>query len=120
MSDIGPWLEANQSNLIAAVVLLGVGALLAIMLRVLAVRVISAIERAVPGRSFRTSFGGGARERPVSDVVGSVVFWAALGPRPRSCMNASGPSTPRWWLSERHWDSMVAHSRLPTHGGVGA
>jgi hypothetical protein len=60
MSDIGPWLEANQSNLIAAVVLLGVGALLAIMLRVLAVRVISAIERAVPGRSFRTSLGGRA------------------------------------------------------------
>jgi small-conductance mechanosensitive channel len=78
MSDIGPWLEANQSNLITAVILLGVGVLLAIMLRMLAVRVISAVERAVPGRSFRTSFGGGARERPVSDVVGSVAFWAVL------------------------------------------
>ena len=78
MSDIGPWLAANQSNLITAVILLGVGVLLAILLRILAVRTVSAIERAVPGRSFRTSFGGLMRERAASDIVGAVVFWAVL------------------------------------------
>ncbi len=78
MSNIGPWLTANQSSLITAVVLLAVGVLLAILLRSLAVRTMSAIERAVPGRSFRTSFGGIMRERTVSDIVGAVVFWAVL------------------------------------------
>lgn len=78
MSSIGPWLAAHQSNLITAVILLAVGVLLAFLLRALTVRVISAIENAVPGRSFRTSFGGIAEERAASHIVGGVVFWTVL------------------------------------------
>lgn len=78
MPNIGPWLAANQTNLITAVILLAVGVLLAFLLRAVTVRVISAIEHAVPGRSFRTSFGGISRERSVSHIVGAVVFWTVL------------------------------------------
>jgi len=78
VSDVGQWLAANQSRIIAAVVLLGVGILLAFVGRMLAVRIVNAIERAVPGRAFRTSFGGIARERRVADIVGGVVFWGVL------------------------------------------
>lgn len=78
MSDIGHWLANNQSRLITAVVLLGVGLVLAFLLRVLAVRVLTAFERAVPGRALRTSFAGVARERRIAEIVGSVVSWAVL------------------------------------------
>jgi small-conductance mechanosensitive channel len=78
MSDIGQWLVAHQSRLIAAVVLLGIGLLLAFLLRMLAVRVVAAFERAAPGRELRTSFAGVARERRISEIVGSVVSWAVL------------------------------------------
>ncbi|MEX2531644.1 MAG: hypothetical protein WD960_12805 [Gemmatimonadota bacterium] len=78
MSNFGPWLAANQSNLITAAILLVVGVLLAFLSRALTVRVISAIERAVPGRSFRTSFLGITEERAASHFVGEVVFWAVL------------------------------------------
>ena len=78
MSDVGQWFAANQPRLITAAVLLGLGVLGAFLLRLLAVRTVAAIERAVPGREFRTSFAGVTRERRVSDVVGAVVFWAVL------------------------------------------
>lgn len=78
MSDIVQWLVANQSRLITAVVLLGIGLLLAFLLRMLAVRIVAAFESAAPGREFRTSFAGVARERRISEIVGSVVSWAVL------------------------------------------
>jgi small-conductance mechanosensitive channel len=78
MMSAGQWFAANQSRLVAALVLIVVGVLLAILLRALAVRTVRAIERALPGRDFRTSFAGIARERRVSDVVGAIVFWAVL------------------------------------------
>lgn len=78
MSDFGQWLAANQSNVIAALVLLIVGILLAFLLRLLAVRAVSAAERALPGRPLRTSLPGFARDWRVSDIVGAVVFWAVL------------------------------------------
>lgn len=78
ISDIGHWFAANQPRLIAAVVLLGVGVLLAFTLRLITMRLVTAVERAVPGRAFRTSFAGVARERPVSHIAGAVVFWAVL------------------------------------------
>ena len=78
MSDLGQWFAANQARLVAALVLLVVGALLAVLLRALAVRIVRAIERAIPGRAFRTSFAGLARERQISDIVGTIVFWAVL------------------------------------------
>ncbi|MEO7521415.1 MAG: hypothetical protein ABIW79_06315 [Gemmatimonas sp.] len=77
-TDVGRWLAANQPRMVAAAVLLGLGVLLAFLGRILTVRIINAIERAVPGRAFRTSFGGIARERRVADLLGAVVFWAVL------------------------------------------
>jgi len=78
MSNVGQWFADNQARLVAALVLLAAGVLLAMLLRALAVRLMRAIERAVPGRAFRTSFAGLVRERPISDIVGTVVFWAVL------------------------------------------
>ena len=78
MSDIGQWFTVNQPRLVAAAVLLGLGILLAFLLRLFAVRILGAIERAVPGRALRTSFAGAARERRVSAIIGAVVFWAVL------------------------------------------
>ena len=78
MTDVGQWFATNQPRLIAAFVLLGLGIVLAFLLRMLAVRLVHAIERALPGRSFRTSFAGVMREQRVSDIIGVVVFWAVL------------------------------------------
>lgn len=78
MADISQWFAANQANVIAAVLLLVVGVLLSLLLRMLAVRVVTAVERVLPGRSFRASFPGLTREWRVSDIVGTVVFWAVL------------------------------------------
>ncbi|MEX2182634.1 MAG: mechanosensitive ion channel domain-containing protein [Gemmatimonadaceae bacterium] len=78
VSDVGGWLAANQSRLLTAVALLGLGVVLAVLLRLLTVRVVGAIERAIPGRAFRATIPGMTRERPVADIVGSVVSWAVL------------------------------------------
>lgn len=78
MWDVGRWFVVNQTRLIIAVVLLGVGLVLAFLLRLLAVRIMTAIERAVPGRSFRISLGRVAGDRRVADIVGAVVFWVVL------------------------------------------
>ena len=78
MSAVAQWIAAHQARLIAALVLVVLGVLLAMLLRAIAVRIGRAIERAVPGREFRTSFAGLTRERAVSDIVGAVVFWAVL------------------------------------------
>ena len=78
MSDVGQWFAANQARLVTAVILLVVGTLLAILLRIVAVRVLRAIERGIPGRSFRTSFAGIGREREVPELVGAILFWAVL------------------------------------------
>ncbi|HUF28812.1 MAG TPA: hypothetical protein VMM18_17655 [Gemmatimonadaceae bacterium] len=78
ISNLGHWFAANQARLIAALVLLVIGALLAVLLRAIAVRALRAIEAAIPGRGFRISFGGVGRDRHVSDIVGAIVFWAVL------------------------------------------
>lgn len=78
LSEIGNWFIANQARLLTAVVLLAVGVLLAVLLRALVVRLLRALERAMPGRAFRTSFAGFGRDWRVSDIVGAVVFWAVL------------------------------------------
>lgn len=78
MSDMQVWFTTNQSSLIAAAALLAAGLVLAILLRLIAVRVISTIERTVPGRAFSTTFAGIARERRIADIVGGVAFWAVL------------------------------------------
>ena len=78
VSDVGGWLAANQSRLLTAVVLLALGVVLAVLLRLLTVRLIGALERAVPGRAFRTTIPGTSRERDVAEIIGGVVSWAVL------------------------------------------
>ena len=78
ISEVGRWLAANQSRILTAVVLLVAGLILAYFLRTLAVRVMHAVGRAIPGVSFRTSLGGLSRDRRLSDIVGGVVFWMVL------------------------------------------
>jgi small-conductance mechanosensitive channel len=78
VSDVGGWLAANQSRLLTAVVLLALGVVLAVLLRLLTVRVVGALERAVPGRAFRTTIPGTTRERDVAEIAGSVVSWAVV------------------------------------------
>lgn len=78
VSDVGGWLAANQSRLLTAVVLLALGVVLAVLLRLLTVRVVGALERAVPGRAFRTTIPGTTRERDVAEIAGTVVSWAVI------------------------------------------
>lgn len=78
MSEVGQWFVTNQSRLISAVALLAIGLLLAFLLRILAVRLVAAFERAAPGRELRTSFAGVVRERRISEIVGSIVSWGVL------------------------------------------
>ncbi len=78
VSDIQLWFATNQSRLVVAASLLAAGLVLAFVLRLIVVRVIGAIERAVPGRAFSTTFAGIARERRIANIVGGVAFWAVL------------------------------------------
>ena len=78
VTDTGQWFAVNQTRIITALVLLGIGLLLAFLLRIIAVRIVAAIERALPGRAFRTSFPGVAPEHGVAHIVGTIVFWAVL------------------------------------------
>lgn len=78
VSDAGSWLALNQSRLLTAVVLLALGVLLAVLLRLLTVRFVGALERAVPGRAFRTTLPGTTRERDAAEIAGSVVSWAVM------------------------------------------
>ena len=78
VSDVGDWLAANQPRIVTAVALLAIGIVLGMLIRAIVVRIVRAVERAMPGRAFRTSFAGLARERRISDIIGTVVFWAVL------------------------------------------
>ncbi len=78
VTDLGRWFAANQSRLVVSLALVALGIVLALLLRALAVRIVHALERAIPGVYVRTSFGGLARERRVADVVGAVVLWVVL------------------------------------------
>lgn len=78
VTDVSGWLAVNQGRLLTAVVLLALGVALAVLLRVLTVRAVGALEKAVPGRSFRTTLPGTTRERDVGEIAGSVVSWAVI------------------------------------------
>ena len=78
VSDVGVWFAAHRAQLIAFLALLAAGVVLALLLRALAVRIVRALERAIPGIAFRTTLGGLSRERRVADVVGTVVLWTVL------------------------------------------
>ena len=78
MSELGQWFATNQPRLFTALALIAVGAVLAVLLRAVSVRLVIAIERAMPGHDFRTSFAGITRERHAAHIVGAVAFWAVL------------------------------------------
>lgn len=77
-TELGEWFVAHRSRLVVALVLLALGWLLAVLLRALAVRLVRAIERVMPGRAARSGLPRLTAERHVSDVVGLIVFWAVL------------------------------------------
>jgi hypothetical protein len=77
VSSVGQWLAANESRLATAAILIVLGVALAYLLRVLAVRLVNAIEHAIPGRAF-SSDAGIARERRIANMLGALVFWGVL------------------------------------------
>jgi small-conductance mechanosensitive channel len=78
LADVGQWFVAHRSSILAALALLVVGWLLALLLRALAVRIIRAVERIVPGHAVRGGLPRLTPERHVADIVGFMVFWAVL------------------------------------------
>lgn len=77
VSSVGEWLTANDGRLITAAVLVGLGVALAYLLRMLVVRLVTAVEHAIPGRAFHTQTDV-ARDRRVANILGAVVFWGVL------------------------------------------
>jgi small-conductance mechanosensitive channel len=77
VSSVGQWLAANESRLATAAILIVLGVALAYLLRVLAVRLVNAIEHAIPGRAFGSD-AGIARERRIANMLGALVFWGVL------------------------------------------
>jgi len=77
VSSVGQWLAANETRLVTAAVLIVLGVGLAYLLRMLAVRLVNAVEHAIPGRAFGAD-ADGARERRVANILGGLVFWGVL------------------------------------------
>ena len=72
------WLRVQQPRLAGAAGLLVVGWLFALLMRMLASRLITALGRMVPQRMLRRGLPQLTIERQVSDIIGLVVFWAVL------------------------------------------
>lgn len=77
VSSLGEWFAANDSRLITAAVLVGLGVALAYLLRMLVVRLVAAIERALPRRALQ-SHADVARARRIARILGALVFWGVL------------------------------------------
>ena len=78
LTELTRWTIAQQPRLFSAAALLVAGVGLALLFRLLAVRLMRALERVVPGRGLR---GGPPRltiDRRISDIVGLIVFWTVL------------------------------------------
>lgn len=78
LSELTRWLIAQQPRLLSAAALLLAGWLLALALRMVAVRLFRALERIVPGRALRSGLPRLTIERQISDIIGLIVFWAVL------------------------------------------
>jgi small-conductance mechanosensitive channel len=77
LTELTRWMVAQQPRVFSAAALLVAGVGLALLFRLLAVRLIRALERIVPGRER----GGLPRltiERRISDIIGLIVFWTVL------------------------------------------
>jgi small-conductance mechanosensitive channel len=77
-TELTRWVVAQQPRLLSAVALLVAGFGLALLLRLVAVRIMRALERVVPARALREGLPRLTLERQVSDVVGLIVFWTVL------------------------------------------
>lgn len=77
-SDLVLWVRSQQPRLVSALVLLFFGWVLALLLRLIASRLVHALGKIVPTRVLRRGLPHPTLERQVSDVVGLVVFWAVL------------------------------------------
>jgi small-conductance mechanosensitive channel len=78
LAELAAWLRAEQPKLIGAAVLLAVGWGLAVVMRMLASRVVQTLSLMVPGRMLRRGLPAPTMARQVSDIIGLVVFWGVL------------------------------------------
>lgn len=78
LAGVMEWLRVHQPRLAGAAALLLVGWLLALLLRLLAARLVAVLGRLVPHGLLRRGLPQVAMERQVSHVIGLVVFWAVL------------------------------------------
>jgi small-conductance mechanosensitive channel len=78
LAGVLEWLRAQQPRLAGAGALLVAGWLLALLMRLLASRLIAVLGRMVPQRMLRRGLPQLAMERQVSRIIGLVVFWAVL------------------------------------------
>lgn len=78
VTELSAWLRIQQPKLIGASTLLLVGWLLALLLRLVATRLIHALGRMVPGRMLRRGLPQPTIERQISEIIGLIVFWAVL------------------------------------------
>jgi small-conductance mechanosensitive channel len=77
-TGVAVWLRAQQPKLLGAAALLVVGWLLAVVMRLLASRLVQALGKLVPGRVLRRGLPQLTLERQVSDIIGLIVFWVVL------------------------------------------
>lgn len=77
-AELVNWLRVQQPKLVGAVALLAFGWLLAVLLRLVASRLVHALGRVVPARMLKRGLPQLSIERQVSDVIGLVIFWAVL------------------------------------------
>ena len=78
ITELTGWVVAQQPRILAAAALLATGLGLALLLRLLAVRIVRALERIVPPRALRGGLPQLSLERRLSDIIGLIVFWTVL------------------------------------------
>jgi len=78
LTELTRWTVAQQPRLFSAAALLVAGVGLALLFRLLAVRLIRALERVVPGRALRGGLPRLTIDRRISDIIGLIVFWTVL------------------------------------------
>jgi hypothetical protein len=77
-SELVGWLRAQQPRLVGALALMAIGWVLAVLMRLLASRLVQAVGRMVPSRMLRRGLPPPTVARQVSDIIGLIVFWGVL------------------------------------------
>lgn len=78
VSELVAWMRGQRPRLLTAAALLLMGWLVALLLRVIASRLVHALGKMIPGRMLRRGLPHPTVERQVSDIVGLVIFWAVM------------------------------------------